>query len=122
MRGTLDAPNRKLLQKREEFNPGLTYPDFWAELEHEFEVDLKPRHRAAWQQVKLDENEQLDLRAWKHFSNEFEIHRNRVSNWTLEEEYGLLMKQLPYEWRLKIARRKIEGKNPILGSSAGRSR
>ena len=52
LRGALDAPNRKFLQKREELYPDLTYAGFWAELEGEFEIDLKYRHRAAWQQVK----------------------------------------------------------------------
>ena len=71
-------------------------------MESEFECDLKPRHRAAWQQVRLENSEKLTLRDWKHFANEFEIRRNRVESWTEEQEYDHLMKQLPQEWRLKI--------------------
>ena len=61
LRGALDAPNRKLLQKMEEFNPDLSYQEFWNELEEEFEVDLRYRHRAAWQQVKLDKTDRFDF-------------------------------------------------------------
>ena len=40
LKATLDAHTKKLLQKREELNPALTYQEFWAELENEFECDL----------------------------------------------------------------------------------
>jgi len=44
----------------------------------------------------------LTLQNWKKFCTEFEIHRNRVEDWTEVEEYNLLLKNLSSYWRKKI--------------------
>ena len=103
LKGCLDENTKKELQRKKEANPQLTYTQFWGDLQSEFEGDVNFRHRSAWERVQLT-NGQMNTINWRKFCTEFELLKQRVEDRTEQEEYKLIFKQLPEEWRVQVAR------------------
>ena len=104
LKASLDENSKKELRRKMEENPHITYTQFWAELQNEFEGDVNYRHRNAWERVQLDQRAPLTSTKWRKFCAEFELLKQRVEDRTDQEEYRLIFRQLPEDWRLQVAR------------------
>ena len=96
--------SKAFLMQKEEENPSLPFSAYYAALAEKYQGDATDQARLAWRriQLKIDPSGILTLGAFRKFSADFLIHRNRVSNWTGSEEYGLIFDQLPLSWKQKV--------------------
>ena len=108
LKESLDPLNRLVLQAKEEENPQLTARQFLLELKCSYERDAQKNHRVQWENVRLRWMGRITWDDWRKFRAEFELYRNRVNNWTVEEERRLLLTQLPSSFAHKVHDREEE--------------
>ena len=89
----------------------MTYALFWARLQQEFGGDINLQHRAAWERVSLDNKTPLTSQTWRQFCAEFELKGQRVEDKSEGEEYKLLFKQLPENWRFEVMKEESKRKS-----------
>ncbi len=99
-----------------ETNPRLTFTDFWGHLSRLYDRDSQAQLRLQWESVKIAPGE-LNLDKWLQFLRESQLKRDRVEDRSHQEEYKLLMKNLPKEWQkwVLVEEEKL-GKNKFLVS------
>ena len=97
----LPEADQKLLDQRREANRRLTYQEFYDELKSLYERDDCRQNRLAWERVKLSQGE-LTLEKWEDFQRSFQLQRNRVEDWTPQEEHRLIVSNLSQKWREKV--------------------
>jgi hypothetical protein len=108
LRTVLDETTRLDLQMKLEENPGLTYAQFWAELEKLFGGDITQRNRAVWEALKLENPGNLTSASWRAFYTIFSLWKNRVLDRTEEQEHQLLFRQLPENYQRLILREEVK--------------
>ena len=104
LKGCVDEATKRELQRLMEKDPQLTYALFWAQLQQDFEGDTNLQHRAAWERVVLDPQAPLTAQTWRQFCTEFVLKGQRVEDKGDGEDYKLIFKQLPPEWRREADR------------------
>ena len=114
LKSLLDKTSLADFQAKYEANSELTFAEFWEEIDKEFGRDTTAQNRAAWKKVKLNmAGKILTLADWRTFQREFVLHRGRVEDRTENEEWELLIAQLPTYWTTEVA--KEESKKDLLG-------
>ena len=101
---SLDETTKMVLKRRMEEDPYITFDQFWGEIQTEFEGDLHYKYRSAWEKVTLEGKPRLTSHAWRKFCTAFELAKSRVEDRTEREEYNLIFKQLPEDWRLQVVK------------------
>ena len=101
LKSCLDTTDQLLLDNMEERNPYLSFQSFWDHLASLYDRDSQSQHRLAWESVRLPSGD-LSLERWLTFVREFHLQRDRVEERTPQEEYKLILKQLPPDWQAKI--------------------
>ena len=110
----LDKTDQLLLENHWEKKPHMTFQEFWDFLASMYDKDSQAQLRLAWESVKLPPGE-LSLERWLTFLREFHLKRDRVEDFTPQEEHKLLFKQLPRDWQQKIIQEEAKrGRNKYL--------
>ena len=114
LKGLLDKTSLADFQAKYEANNELTFEEFWEEIDREFGRDATAQNRAAWKKVRLHQSgKRLSLDDWRAFQREFVLRRGRVEDRTENEEWELLIAQLPTYWTTEVA--KEESKRDLRG-------
>ena len=95
----LDGINKTVLQTHRE--RGGTYEGFMRELDRRYLSDVQEHHRRKWEALELANPSKPSWEDFREFRARFERCRSRVLDATPEEEYALLMANLPEDLRLK---------------------
>ena len=105
LKGLLDKSTLADFQAKFEANGGVTFADFWDEIDCEFGRDATHQNRTAWVQVDINKvGSRMTSTEWRAFVKEFILRRNRVDDRTESEEYDLLMRKLPPYWVNEVAK------------------
>ena len=111
---SLDTSDQLMLENMMETNPRMTFQEFWGTLSELYDRDSQAQLRLQWESVKIKPGD-LNLDKWLQFLREFQLKRDRVEDRSNQEEYKLLMKNLPREWQKKILVEEEKlGKNKFL--------
>ena len=97
----LDASDQLLLENLLERNPRLPFQEFWDHLSTLYDCDTQAQQKLAWERVRLPKGE-LTLDKWLSFLREFHLRRDRVEERTPQEEYKLLLRNLPEVWQRRV--------------------
>ena len=83
----------------------VSFADFWDEIDREFGRDADHQNKQAWRRVRLHiAGKRLKSKEWRTFEKEFILRRNRVDDRTENQEYELIMAQLPSYWGNEVAK------------------
>ena len=66
-----------------------------------YDKDSLAQLRLAWESVRLPAGT-LTLGRWMEFQREFQLKRDRVEDRTAQEEYRLLLSNLPTSWQREV--------------------
>ena len=94
LRTCLDETDQKFLQLKQDQNPALSFSAFWQMLQNMYDKESQAQNRLAWEAVRLPPGD-LTLERWLAFLMDFQIKRDRVEDHTPQEEYQLLLRNLP---------------------------
>lgn len=103
LRLALDPADQALLERRRDANPRLSYKEFFEELQSLYDRDTVAQQRVAWESLRLPPGD-LTLDKWLEFIRNFQLLRDRVEDWTPQEEHRLLLSQLPRNWQRDVLR------------------
>ena len=101
LKGSLDRTSQNRLVTRQEAKPGLTYAEFWGELQGVFGADVPERNRQEWERVTV-RGKRLDPDVWRDFQAEFEMTLRRVEDARDREVRERIMAEIPSEWRMEL--------------------
>ena len=105
LKSLLDSTTLADFQTRFEANGSITFQEFWDEIDREHGRDATHQNRTAWKKVKLHQaGKRLTLAEWRSFTKEWDLKRGRVDDRTENEEYSLLMAQLPEYWAMEVGK------------------
>ena len=89
-----DVPHYQLRAMLDK-NPGLTYGEFWKELQKVYGRDLIDRHRREWENLSLRHLPELSLHSLRTFQAQFEMCMARVGSVTESEAATRFVGALP---------------------------
>jgi hypothetical protein len=86
-----------------QLNPHKTYEDIMQEMQEEYYVDDPHYWRKRWRNVKLRwTGNELRVENWRLFQTEFELARQKVGDYTEQEDIDLVLAQLSESWRTRV--------------------
>ena len=98
LEGRLDRASAALLATRRMENPGLSYHQFWHELESRFVRDVQALHRQNWHKLAVEKRGHTPtVLEWTEFMALYQGRRALVENWGEEEDRELVYAQLTQE-------------------------
>ena len=99
----LDEEDKILLEHEKEKNKYLSYQDFYEILREMYDKDEVSRNRRAWEALTFPSGE-LTVEKWETFRRQFRLLRDRVEDWTHQEEYKNLTQLLPRKWLTEVVK------------------
>ena len=96
----LDSANKNILSAHKE--KGGSYQEFLKILDRRYLVDVQEYNRKKWFALRFPNPQKITREELREFKAQFQQGRDRVGDYTVEEEYNLLMSKLNFHWRQKI--------------------
>ena len=96
--------SKQLLIQMEEEDPNQAFAKYYEALRATYARDQTEQARVAWQNVtlKIPKGGVMTLQAFCKYRMECGMKRGRVCNWTPTEEYGLIFRELPRTWAIRV--------------------
>ena len=105
----LDEEDKIMLEHEKEKNKYLSYTEFYELLRSHYDKDEIARNRRAWGALTLP-NGELTIEKWQMFKRKFQLLRDRVDDWTPQEEYRNLTQVLPRRWVKEVVKMSAQNK------------
>jgi hypothetical protein len=116
LEGCLDPESQLWLQSLKDSETGISFQEFYAQMEDRYGRHRDKGTRKRWQDVSLPDSGKITTHEWDGFTVRFKMAQREVPDATEDEAYRLLSSKLPPYFLQMIAEKeaKLNEKNPVI--------
>ena len=101
LRACLDEEDQLMIDHEREKNRYITYDQAFELLRKKYDKDDTSRTRRAWESLKIPQGD-LSVEKWETFYRRFQMLRDRLEDWTPQEEFKILPSNSPKDGCMRL--------------------